>query len=423
MRRYGLPLTLLALASMPALANTDVYGRVITDGARLLPLDAPSAAPATIEGDPTFTLLPYTARATDSWPDGVVIGDVSGDGRNDVVMVTSYYFSPEADFHLFLFKQGSNGVLQAPESQPYGQKTDVPGIAIADLDGQHGLDIAVGGADGITPFLATAAGGLSPRPIVMSGPVNSIVPITLTATGRMDLLGTSYEAEGSFFYNNGAGGLTPAPWIAPNCCARGYAVGDLNNDGKEDLILSTRPVYPQAALVHPYLNEFDGAFTPLPTLSAVCGWLEISDMDIGDVTGDGIADIVTVGGGNRPNTCVQVFAGLEGGGFAAPTTYPTYDIPQTVVVTDINTDGRDDVVVLHGGWLALGVYLQGTEGFLGFETRYPIPYASSYQTNGLAVADFSGDGCPDAAIADYNHGLVTLEGRGCVGRIFEDGFE
>jgi len=33
-----------------------------------------------------------------SWPQAVAIDDVNGDGRNDVVIVTSYNFDPDNDF-------------------------------------------------------------------------------------------------------------------------------------------------------------------------------------------------------------------------------------------------------------------------------------------------------------------------------------
>lgn len=90
MLRYGLTLSLLMLASVPALANTDVYGRSIPDEARLLPLDSPSAAsPASIDATPVFTLAPFVSRTVDSRASGVVIGDVSGDGRVDTELETT----------------------------------------------------------------------------------------------------------------------------------------------------------------------------------------------------------------------------------------------------------------------------------------------------------------------------------------------
>jgi uncharacterized repeat protein (TIGR01451 family) len=42
------------------------------------------------------------------------------------------------------------------------------------------------------------------------------------------------------------------------------------------------------------------------------------------------------------------------------------------------------------------------------ETLYPVPYASHYDPKGLAIGDVTGDGRPDVALGDYNHGLVLL---------------
>ena len=56
----------------------------------------------------------YEAYPTGSWPEAVAIGDVNGDGRNDVVLVTSFYFDAEHDYKLFVFLQDASGVLAAP---------------------------------------------------------------------------------------------------------------------------------------------------------------------------------------------------------------------------------------------------------------------------------------------------------------------
>ena len=49
-------------------------------------------------------------------PAAVAIGDVTGDGRNDVVMTTSYYFDPANDFRLWVFAQRADGHLASPVS-------------------------------------------------------------------------------------------------------------------------------------------------------------------------------------------------------------------------------------------------------------------------------------------------------------------
>lgn len=416
--------SLLVFMCAPALAKTDYYGREIGPGVHLQPISPVAGDAGRVAATSGFQLLGYQAHATSSWPDSVAVGDVSGDGLADVVLTTTFYFDEVNDYHVFLFKQATNGTLLAPTTFPYGQTPSYGALALADLDGQNGLDVVVGGDLGITPFLATPAGGLAARPLVTTEAVNVLLPMTLNSLGRVDLLGGNYSTTAYLYLNNGAGTLTPTPLAVPYEGAHGFAKGDLDGDGHEDVIYSTRANYPAPATIHIYRNNLDGSFQPLPALTDACpNNFGITDMAIGDVNGDGLADIVTSGGGNLPQTCIQIFPGIATGGFGPARFLASYQIPEAIVVTDIDNDGRDDIIVLHGGWLRIGVYLQQTDGNLAPESLYEIPYATSYETNTLAVGDFTGDGCPDVAIADYNHGLVTLQGSGCVDRIFDDGFD
>jgi uncharacterized repeat protein (TIGR01451 family) len=92
-------------------------------------------------------------------------------------------------------------------------------------------------------------------------------------------------------------------------------------------------------------------------------------------------------------------------GTARPVT--VYDVPETLEAADVTGDGIEDLVVLHGGWNRAGV-ITSTPGALPAETLFPIPYASHYPVDGLAIGDVTGDGQPDVGIADYNHGVVLL---------------
>jgi hypothetical protein len=78
----------------------------------------------------------------------------------------------------------------------------------------------------------------------------------------------------------------------------------------------------------------------------------------------------------------------------------------------MDNDGRDDLIVLHGGWHALGYYPQTEQG-LSREVKYLLPTATRYNYQGVSVGDVNGDGCKDVAIADYNNGLVLLHGKNC----------
>jgi hypothetical protein len=79
-----------------------------------------------------------------------------------------------------------------------------------------------------------------------------------------------------------------------------------------------------------------------------------------------------------------------------------------VVLADVDSDGRKDVLVMHSGWLKLGVYRQTAAGDLAAEELYPTPYATQYQPQALAVGDINSDGLPDVVIADTNAGMVKL---------------
>jgi len=88
--------------------------------------------------------------------------------------------------------------------------------------------------------------------------------------------------------------------------------------------------------------------------------------------------------------------------------YYAYDCPEPIEIADIDKDGRKDVIVAHGGWLKLSVYLQNASGSLNFERLFDIPYATHYSPQGLAIGDVNNDGYDDVVIADYNNGVIIL---------------
>ncbi len=106
---------------------------------------------------------------------------------------------------------------------------------------------------------------------------------------------------------------------------------------------------------------------------------------------------------------MAVLAQGAGAELGAPVSYPSYDIPEPIDTGDFDLDGSTDVVPLHGGWNAAGVFRQRADGTVATEEPYSIPYSSHYAPHGLAVADVSGDGSPDIVLVDTNNGLVVLQ--------------
>lgn len=88
-------LSTLVLASTPALAQLDAYGRDMRSGDRHPPLEHTPVATQMPQGGPDFYLSAYQSIATSSQPEAVAIGDVTGDGRADVLLATMYNFDDE----------------------------------------------------------------------------------------------------------------------------------------------------------------------------------------------------------------------------------------------------------------------------------------------------------------------------------------
>ena len=85
------------------------------------------------------------------------------------------------------------------------------------------------------------------------------------------------------------------------------------------------------------------------------------------------------------------------GTFAAPVSYPiaAQDLPQSIVVTDLQGDGHLDIVI--GGQNTVTVLLHdpANPGAFLAATVYPAPGA-----NEIAITDINGDGKPDIVVSN-----------------------
>jgi FG-GAP-like repeat/Domain of unknown function DUF11 len=368
-----------------------------------------TAVPAAA-ADPLFQ--PYEAYPVGSWPEAVAIGDVTGDGRNDVVMTTSFYFDEPNDYRLWVFAQAADGTLSAPVSYPtaaaYGNRPE--SVAIGDLTGDGRADVVLGLSGlGMQVFPQTTVGALAAPSFTST--TNSLVLRLghLNGDSRLDVAGLGWGTDTvSVFLNDGTGGLlAPSTHAAQHDGYDDLEVGDVSGDARDDLVVMSGQGSAPNVSVLPQLAA--GGFGPAAEYRVPDGtWDLTHGIGVGDVTGDGLDDVVASYGGNKPNSWVAVFAQNTGGALEAPVSYESYDIPEPVDVADVDLDGRADVVTLHGGWNEAGVYRQQADGTLAVEELSAIPYASHYNPHGLALGDVNGDGSPDAVLADYNHGLVVL---------------
>ncbi|MET1255719.1 FG-GAP repeat domain-containing protein [Aliikangiella maris] len=389
--------------------TTDIYGRQISDTSRLASDFQQSKLFTNLSAQSSQFFVGTAYKPGKTSIGAVDFGDIDGDGDIELIAISDYYFDAENDYSVFIFHPDETG-LGEPEKVAYGARANRNGLEVSDLNGDGKEEIIVGHSTGLTIINHISASEYS-KQLVTSSAADTLSTLDIDQDGNLDLIGLPWRAPANQFYGNGMGQISAVSQLATN--ASGYndqAIGDLNSDGFNDLVVMSGQSYSTPNFS---VHLHDGINQLLAPQTYFVGSSETTrGLDIGDINGDGRDDIVLSRGRNSP-THLWVYTQNAQGELDGPTQLPTYDIPETLKIADLNSDGYEDIVVLHGGWNTLGVYLNSAAGY-GTEIRISIPYASHYDPEGLALGDLNQDGCPEMlAIADYNHGVVPVTHNLC----------
>ncbi len=341
------------------------------------------------------------ALAASGLVEAVAVGDVNGDGRADVVFTTGFTFNPAQDFKLMLRLQQPDGSLAAAQLLDTRAEYGCPArsVVIGDLDGDGRQDVLLG-ADGcgIQVFRQGSDGVLRAAGFVDSFVSGRLRLADFNGDGRLDLASSGYYGTAlRVWLQAGDGSLVPHAAPAFDYAGGGdLDVGDVNGDGRPDLVASSA----SGALdcgIGIVLQNTDGSFAPAVCRAAVPAD-NVRAVAVGDVDADGRDDIVVTYGGNGAGK-LGVIRQQADGSLGALAALDSYEIPSQVEIADLNADGRRDVVVAHNGWMAISVHLQQADGTLGAEIRYPGPYGN-FNPGAMAVGDVSGDGRVDVVVTE-----------------------
>lgn len=341
----------------PSLGNNHVVADFNGDGKPDLAGSASMSAAVMIgNGDGTFQAkVDYPVA---SWTQDLAAGDFNSDGHLDLVVTIN---DPQTS--LSLIAGNGNGTFAAPVNFPNTSGFDSPAVVATDLDNDGRLDVVIGHQ--IACFTA---------------------PCTVAQTITV-------------MRGNGNGTFQPAQEIVVGSGTAKIAVGDFNRDGIKDLGLAS-----DTSRVHILLGVGNGTFTQ-QTLTLIAEnniGMDNTDIDVADVNGDTMDDLVVALSLNGSKTVILI--GNGDGSFRAPLFIqePGIRIPQYQAVADYNGDGRQDLA------LALGFGSEGLmeirngngDGTFGPLVLYLVPPPNSSISGGaIAAADFNGDGKPDIALA------------------------
>lgn len=147
------------------------------------------------------------------------------------------------------------------------------------------------------------------------------------------------------------------------------------------------------AVLAPAASAADGLFAPYTTLEP---WQDAANVAIGDVTGDGNADVVLstdYSADPAIENSLWVYPQQAGGGLGAPTSVATrapYGSELAVALADLDEDGDLDAAVTTEAGVEIFAQVDG-----GLTYTWTVPIEEGRD---LELADVSGDGLADLVV-------------------------
>jgi Ca2+-binding RTX toxin-like protein len=297
---------------------------------------------------------------------GIATGDLNGDGSPDIV------FSGLTSSDLTVLLNNGDGIFT------HGVGIYVPGgpnsIAIADLDGDGDADMVVGNhySDSASIHLGNGDGTFQAAIVMPMGlSPQSLRFADMNGDGNLDLLTANQDRFGtvtpdtvSLALGNGDGTFQAPSQVVVGDSPIGLAVGDLNGDGFADIATSNTLDWGAAGTVSVCLGRGDGTFEDQQVYAMGRASMSLA---FADVTRDGAIDILALSG----EGVISVLAGRGDGTFASQVLVPVRDGAHSLTIGDLNEDGLPDIVVTPGGaGSEISVLLGNPAAITG--TRYTI---------------------------------------------------
>jgi type VII secretion-associated serine protease mycosin len=321
----------------------------------------------------------------------VAIGDVTGDGLNDIAFLMGH----NSDFNdaLIVLAQTADrsfrlaGAIDTPGVSGPGS-TPGGGLVIADVIGDTKPDVAFPTSQGIEVIPQGSDGLDADSAFTLNDAgVKQLAVGDVDQDGDPDVVAVGTQGLQVFW-----GATAPAQQVAPDSSAS-VAVGDISGDGHPDLVTvrsgqvaafaRTAPRTFGAAMTFDILSA-----TNVPSASNVA-------IDAGDIvaTGRTTPGSFTVLHDNAGVLQDTIFMGV-----AAK--------PEPIVVSNVDSNSAgNEILTLHDTTGLLGVAPRGG----GSETLFAADDspAARYDARALAVGDLDNDGSPDAIVAtSFGIGLL-----------------
>jgi hypothetical protein len=294
-------------------------------------------------------------------------------------------------------------------SGSYGVSISPQATVTADVNHDGALDLITAGVGqttgtgGVSVLLGqkskqgSPTGTFGPAQFYSLGPTSSIAVGDLNADGKLDIV----TGSGGVLLGNGQGGFSAGPSFVGGLSYQVF-LADTNGDGKLDIITANQggPFASNGATINVILGNGNGTFqAPVSFATPFAN----QQMVVGNF--DGKLDIVVAGFYNN----VYLLPGNGNGTFGTPQLIGSVDLPDgngaqldALTAADLNADGKLDLAITYqyqvatNTWTGITTLLNHGNG--KFYTMWDHTIGGNYAlagSVGLAAADVNGDGILD----------------------------
>jgi hypothetical protein len=367
----------------------------------------------------TNSLLAKADNTAGTVTRSVVFSDLDGDGKSDMIATNT------GSNNISVFRNTSTiGVASFATKLDFATGVGTSGVATGDLNGDGKLDIVSSNYNSmdISIFINTTTGSTISFATKIDIPTWDIMPPSgfvnplgvvindMNGDGKPDIAVANFSIASVALFRNTTSGATPTfvrQLLTTSITGpRELAVGDMDGDGKSDLVVSDEAG--TKVLAYRNTSPVGVAFTFDSPVIGVTGTAP-RGVSLGDLDQDGKLDIAVV---NSGSASVSVFRNTSTSGsisISSKTDFTSGTSPREVVLADVDGDGKLEMAASSNTPASSSLRIfrnTSTSGFISFAANVTFPAGNN--ALGVALEDVDNDGKVDAAVTSSSTGTVGI---------------